>query len=308
MGAASAKAWLWRPGEGQELRLPGACEEHLLGETFEEELKRFFGSVTFATSSWKHLAALAESREEHVVSLLQQSLDPESQEPFDVRGARILALHGAMNPHNDTDLEGNPTGSSWLSWLPNLEPRISLYLDSDGSVRSSTAVNAQHFHFQPPPMPSLEALGLAEKLRELRASSEEEEAAGCSSYGLRLSQTYTVTKWCPPMGPIEWSSELVVLHLRLAPRTTFVLQISTGVAADDGKTEVLARSIAGDEVLSLRCDLAHDSVEVLVLALAEHCKCSRQRLCLVSPRGSMLKGSSVEIATLLGPWLLPDGV
>mmetsp|Transcript_137916 Transcript_137916/g.384609 ORF Transcript_137916/g.384609 Transcript_137916/m.384609 type:complete len:299 (-) Transcript_137916:50-946(-) len=298
MGAGlSAKQYLWQPS--QQLRLPAEWEGQLL-EWLPEAIERLFGPLTFKTSSWEHLASIVDRDTESYATELGAILDPDSSLDLEVSGVRLSVLRGRFNAQ-----EVAPAGLL-DHWLPSLEPRITLHIDHNRRVISSTRVFVgDEVEFAVPALPSMREFGLEAKLQ---AERERCEAQGGDEYAIRLAHTYTVTKHRPPHGGVSWLSELVLLSIRMSVKCFVVVQVTATAPDAEGFVEVALTRLSGEPLGgSLRLRPEKASVGDLLAGLerrgrdgAASVGCGKLRL--VFPGGAVLEGrgaASTQLSEVL---------
>jgi len=286
----SANKWLWQPSE--QLRWPPDIEAPFLDQRLDAIVRRAFGAVTFKMSSWDRLAVILDRDQEKFVTALQEAVDGQGTADVEIADVHLLTLKGQLNaPENES--------SGWFSWLL-MSPRVTITLDHNRQVINTTRINVPDgYRLQVPPVPSLEAMGLEAQLEAARESDREQE----NGYMLQLQQTYSVTHYRPPLGPISWESELVLLNVHMSSKRVVVAQIEAVMpSGTDAFATIVARSLGGQELASLKMNLEDATAEELLNALArpQYCNCAVRRLRLVFPNGTTVdsKSGSSRLAAL----------
>lgn len=293
MGASSsgAQQCLWRPAEDHRL-FAEQEDEHKFLANLKKTLPAFFGSLTWKTSSWTHLASVADSRKGELLRDLNECIYQDGGTAnMEITDVRLAVLEG------EVDSQQRQTG--WLSWLTFAEPRITYHVDHAGHVISTTAVNTDAMLRTPPQKPTLARLGIEAKLQQLEAAGQGD------TYGFRIALSYSGTHVRPPTGPISWEATFVALLMHVEASTTLVLTISAFTLGQDGTTEIVATAMSGCEVARVQLDPWTASVGNLVCLLAENCKCRPLQLRLVFTGGITLPdgGDGSCCGKLLAPLL-----
>lgn len=293
MGASSsgAQQCLWRPAEDQRLFAEQEDERKFLAG-LESRLPAFFGSLTWKTSSWTHLASVANSRKEELLRDLNESIYQDGGTAnMEISDVRLVVLDGELNAQERR--------SGWFSWLPSGEPRMTYHLNHAGHVTSMTAVNTHTQLRTQPQTPSLARLGIDAKRQQLEAVGQGD------TYGFRIALSYSATQLRPPTGPVSWEATFVILLLHVETSRTLVLTISALALGQDGTTDVVATAMSGREVARIQLDPWTASVGNLVCLLAESCNCRPRQLRLIFPGGITLPdaGDGGCCGKLLAPLL-----
>lgn len=275
MGASNsgAQKCLWRPTEDQ--RLFAEQDEKKFLANLWETLPAFFGFVTWKTSSWTQLALVVDNRKEELLKHLNDNIYLDGGTAnMEISDVRLAVLDG------ESSEQQRQTGL--FSWLTFVEPRVTYRFDHAGHIVSTTAVNTDAMLRPPPPVPSLDRLGIVAKLQQL------ERAGQGDTYGFSMALSYSCTHVRPPQGPVSQAATCIVLLLHVEPSRTLVLTISASALGHDGTTEIAATAMSGREVARLHVDPWTVSVGNIVCQLAENCKCRPRQLRLVFPGGISL--------------------
>jgi len=272
---------------GVRAALPSSLKSGLTSKQFDDVLPDFFGRFSLATSSWKTLAEDSENRTHEFAAALQKAWDPIGSAGIELVAARLIVLEGAT---------GQTPSQDWLGSM--FASRITKSMAHDGTVTSTTKVNSGPHRFQPGPVPTQEAFGIAQKLEEVRG---EDAAKGACTCAMRLSVSYSATKHDPPTGPEGWCCEEALLHLTLGEMRTIVAQVSLegDTSADVGTITV--SSMAGEVLLLQSFRLHEDRMDALLEAVLLKLECRRSRFRLVFPSGDIVSGSDDSPATLAAP-------
>eukprot|EP00930_Biecheleria_cincta_P042597 TRINITY_DN29302_c0_g1_i1.p1 TRINITY_DN29302_c0_g1~~TRINITY_DN29302_c0_g1_i1.p1 ORF type:complete len:349 (+),score=48.16 TRINITY_DN29302_c0_g1_i1:31-1077(+) len=291
MGSApSCKKYLVQPAEN--LRLDDQSQEKLLSNWSEQLLRDAVGKVAWKTSSWADLSRRIENQQAYFVQYLQEQVLPDHPDVA-ISGVHLIALRGSICPPGREQ-----TAGAW-SWAPDMTSRVWKHLDHEGHEYGGvSAVNAEAHSMRPiPALPSLEDLGLAERLQEVCDSASVNENA----YVIKMSHDYCVTQYHPPHGPFKWESEMVLLKLCMETTRMVVLQVAADKFVANGMAQISATSISGETVATLALNLERDDTSSLLEGLAKAMKSDQRRLRLVFESGVVVdrKTAPIKLSGLL---------
>mmetsp|Transcript_29221 Transcript_29221/g.53346 ORF Transcript_29221/g.53346 Transcript_29221/m.53346 type:complete len:285 (-) Transcript_29221:121-975(-) len=276
----------------------GLCHAHTLVQPQDEQLhwseddvnafaqavSLWLGRLAITFSSWANIKSLIERDQLSLLRTLQQLKLQNAQ--CAIEEVQLLLVHGSCGE----ELEE----MGWFSLFSS--SYVEVTYDRYGNEKSVKAMNAGTNHALPA-RPSRERLGIAPKVAAIRESAAED--GNC--FLLDMDEVVTAHHRNPPHGSTRWTSETILMQVRVGQKRSMVLQLTAEKCADSRTWRFVGTTLAGREVAAATAHPSSTTAGELRTELARQVVDGVPTLELVLPDGNLLDES--KDATFMSTFL-----